>query len=111
MPFHNMCIGVENMTQSEHSTQAERSDQTLIEKLKNLEEGDRIEVNVVDETLTVLSTRVIPYGDGLHEIHLEDSDGREYDLRQFHLNPDDVHIEPRAVFSDPRLVRELEVIQ
>ena len=97
------------MTQSEQSEQG--SDQSPVDKLGNLEEGDKIGVNCVDNTLTVLSTRMIPYGDGLHEIHLEDSDGREYDLRQFNLNPDDVHIEPRVAFSDPRLVRELEVIQ
>jgi hypothetical protein len=93
-------------------TRAEQSEQgggrPLTEKLKNLEVGDTIEVNCLDETLTVLSTSP-PV---CYEVYTEAPDGTKYDLRETLLDDDDsINIEPRKLNSTPILVRELEVIQ
>ena len=78
----------------------------VTDKLKNLEGGDQIEVNCMDETLTVVSTNQLPRP----EVRVEASDGSKYDIRETLLEHDLLEIEPRTVFSEPRIVRTLEVV-
>jgi hypothetical protein len=90
------------------STSSEDSQgESLTEKLKALSEGDEIEVNCIDETLTVLSTNPVT----IFEVRVEASDGSKYDIRETLLEDDILEIEPRKIFSEPRIVRELEVVQ
>lgn len=95
------------MKQPEQTTQTKGSDQPLTEKIKNREEGDTIEVNCLDETLTVLSTSPLV----CFEVRLRASDGTEYNLRETLLDDDVLEIEPRRIFSEPIIVRELEVVE
>ena len=89
---------------------SDRMEQQVVEpvtdKLKSLEEGEQIEVNCIDETLTVVSINQLPRP----EARVEDSDGSKYDIRATLLEHDLLEIEPRTVFSEPRIVRTLEVV-
>lgn len=78
------------------------SDKPLTDKLENLEKGDKVEVNCIDDTLTVKEENVLDY-------LLIREDGRRYSLTTDRLNDDCLRIEPCAGFSDGRLVRELEI--
>jgi hypothetical protein len=82
-------------------------EESLTDKLKSLRVGDEIEVNCIDETLTVQSTNpVIAF-----EARVEGSDGSKYDIRETRLEDDVLEIEPRKIFSEPIVVRELEVVE
>jgi hypothetical protein len=83
-------------------TQPKGSDQPLTDKLENLEEGDKVEVNSVDGTLTVKEENLLDY-------LLTAEDGTRYSLTTDRLNDDCLRIEPCSGFSDGRLVRELEM--
>jgi len=88
------------------SASCSAENQSLIDKLKSLKKGDQIEVNCIDETLTVQSISVpVRY-----EVWLEASDGAEYALGETLLEDDVLEMDPRKPFSDPRIVRELEVV-
>jgi len=84
-----------------------QGNQSLTEKLESLKKGQQIEVNCIDETLTVTSISV-PV---CYEVHLQASDGTEYVLRETLLEDDVLEIEPRTLFSEPIIVRELEVAE
>ena len=94
------------MEQPEQTTQTKGSDQTLTDKLKNLKKGDTVEVNCLDEVLNVAGFK--PHI--CYEVKVEASDGREYHIRETLLDDDVLEIEPRKIFSEPRIVRELEVV-
>jgi hypothetical protein len=83
------------------------SDQTLTEKLENLEEGGKVEVNCIDDTLTVqeISPQIH------YEVVLEDSEGVEYSLSPHLLRDEVLVIEPSAPFADQLIAKELEVVQ
>lgn len=90
------------------STYSEDSlgEESVTNKLKSLKEGDKVEVNCIDETLTVQSTNPIT----IYEVIVEASDGSEYVISETLLEDDVLEIEPRQIFSEPRVVRELEVV-
>lgn len=92
------------------SSSARANDQSLIDTIENLREDDEIEVDCIDQTLAIVSKDSVLPGQQLPEIRLEASDGTVYDLRQSNLNQDLIEIEPRQPLSDPRVVRELEVV-
>lgn len=88
-------------------TQPKGSDQPLTDKLENLEEGDKVEANCIDDTLTVVGFKPrICY-----EAELEASDGTVYYLRETRLDGDVLEIERQSLNSEPIVVRELEVVQ
>ena len=78
----------------------------VTDKLKSLEEGDQIEVNCIDETLTVQSTNPVT----IFEARVEASDGSDYVISETLLEDDVLEIEPRQIFSEPRIVRALQVV-
>ena len=88
-----------------HDTRhAKGSGQTLTEKLQNLQEGDKVEVNCINDTLAVKEENLLDY-------LLIGEDGRRYSLTTDRANDDCLRIEPCSGFSDGRLVREIEVVE
>lgn len=78
----------------------------VTDKLKSLEEGDQIEVNGIDGTLTVRSLNPVT----IFEVRVVASDGTKYDIRETLLENDVLEIEPRRIFSEPRIVQSLQVV-
>lgn len=72
--------------------------------LESLEKGDKVEVNSVDDTLTVKQENLLDY-------LLIGEDGTIYSLTTDRANDDCLRIELCSGFSDGRLVRDLEVVQ
>lgn len=89
-----------------HDTQDTKgSDQPLTQKLKNLEKGDTVQVNCIDETLTVQEIKPRVH----YEAVLEDSEGVEYSLTPHLVRDEVLTIEPCTAFSDQLIVQEIEV--
>jgi len=82
------------------------SSTSLTSSLKNLERGDKVEVNCIDDTLTVVDFKPrICY-----EAKVEASDSRIYHIRETRLEDDVLEIEEQKILSEPIIVRELEVV-
>ena len=90
------------MTPDTHAQQG--SDQPLKDKLENLEEGDKVEVNCIDGTLTVKKENLLDY-------LLIDEDGTRYSLSPDPFHESRVLIEQCAGLTDQLPVRELEVVE
>jgi len=83
-----------------------QSSASLTSTLKNLEKGDTVEVNSIEDTLTVVDFK--PYV--CYEAKAEASDGTIYHIRETLLEEDVLEIEEEKIFSEPIVVRELEVV-
>jgi len=80
---------------------------SLTSQLKDLEEGDKIEVNSLDETLTVQEIRPRVH----YEVVLEDSEGVQYSLMPHLVRDDVLTAEPSTPLSDQLIVNEIEVVE
>jgi triosephosphate isomerase len=83
------------------------SDQPLKQKLQTLEKGDKVQVNCIDDTLTVQEIRPRVH----YEVVLEDSEGITYSLTPHLVRDEVLTIEPSTAFSDQRIVQEIEVVE
>lgn len=98
------------MTQDTRHTKG--SDQTLTEKLKNLEEGDKILFSGRKQALTVTYVTLEEFERG--EVYmggLEGPQGADYTFTQSVKNPNIVTVNSMAISVDSEVIRDIEVVE
>ena len=93
-----------NPTLTPDTRHTKGSDPSLTEKLQNLEKDDKVEVNCIEETLTVKKENLLDY-------LLVDENGTRYSLSPDRHHEGRVLIERCSGLSDQQIVRELEVVE